>query len=152
MVRRTVALVRRRSSHPASTALPLLLAQSAGRPTSAGGLQSATLTDGGVSSASWTGRIPLPIPAGCCTHEARVLSPCPGCKAPAHRVLGDRVPEQVLDASMDFGRAHRQASRRKHVGDCSLHHAIAESAARRLRLRTCSRTDRPIRQGLEHRL
>ncbi len=60
------------------------------------------------------------------------------------------MPEQMFNRQMDVCTAHRPTSHRQDLDDRSLDHAIAESARRHLRLRTPTRLDRLIRQGLEH--
>lgn len=61
------------------------------------------------------------------------------------------MPQQSLNGCMDLGRAHRHVGCPERLDDRSLNHAVAEPAARSLRLRACRRTYRPIQQSLEHR-
>lgn len=83
--------------------------------------------------------------------EAWLLRPDTGKQTPAHRVLGDGLPEQPFDCPMDGCPTHRPIGRHQDLADRSLNLAVAEASNRTLRLRTHARLDRLIPQSLEHR-
>lgn len=62
------------------------------------------------------------------------------------------MAEQACNRRLSLLYGQGTLSRCQHLDDGPLHHAIAEPSYVELRLRTRSRLDRLVWQGLEHRL
>jgi hypothetical protein len=93
--------------------------------------------------------LPQPIPAGCCTLEARLFGPSPRRQTPAHGVLRDGTAEPLLNGQMDVGNAHRPPSGYQYPDNGSLHHSIAQTPQRR---RGGDRSAQLLRSQLSDRL